>query len=122
MEEALIPRREFNQFGFYGARVIINHTRTLNDAPGLRTVEVSRRHIACPPHQTTTRRALVVDKFVGFKTTRGRSHLFHPNDIDLGRPPLLRLVAEESSFVLVGPFLTHRQLELKILSLVAFSN
>jgi hypothetical protein len=117
-----IARRELEQCSLYRPGVIISQTGTFNDAPGFGTVEVSRRASASPPKPTTNRPALTPDKLVGFKGPSGRTHLFHPNDVDLGRPPLIKLGARWSSYKLVGPFLTHRQRELKVGSLVALSN
>ena len=45
----LITWCELDQFGFYRPGVIIIQTGTLNDALGVRTIEVSRRATAPPP-------------------------------------------------------------------------
>src|SRR5262245_4478216 len=91
-------------------------------ASRLWAVEVGRPVITLPVNRTARCSALAPDKFVGVKTARRYSHLFDPGDINLSRPVLIKLGTRRSIDKLVGPFFTHRQRELEVKSLVAFSN
>jgi hypothetical protein len=86
-----IPRRELDQFPFDCSRVVLIYKRCLDDAPGLRAIEVSGcvTTTTCSPATAGGRPALALDKFVSFKTAGGRSHLFHADNINLDSPPLI---------------------------------
>ena len=96
MKKSLIPWCEFNQLSFRGPRTILNHTGTLDDAPGFGAIEVSGGATVARPKFATNGPAFAPDKFVDFKAAGRCRHLFHPGNINLGGPPLAKLGARRS--------------------------